>query len=168
VLNGSQERDVMSKFARRLREERQIRCPIVSIGSTPTCSLLPDDMGEVNEIHPGMLSSMTSIFCFIRRRVSDWLFHDRQLHFLWLDAAWVRHMLSRFCSSICSCKRYFKVSNISSLTNIQRCSCGALSSKKLFIGGLWCTCNVQWPGLYTLASWTTVISLPSFNLKRLF
>jgi len=46
-------------FAHRLREEFNIVCPVVSLGSTPTCSLLLswDHLREkyplVNEIHPG-------------------------------------------------------------------------------------------------------------------
>lgn len=52
-LAAENERDVISKFVRKLRDEKKIRCPTVSIGSTPTCSLLPDDMAEVTEIHPG-------------------------------------------------------------------------------------------------------------------
>ena len=30
-----------------------IDCPIVSIGSTPTCSVAKNDLGAVTEIHPG-------------------------------------------------------------------------------------------------------------------
>lgn len=52
--HAEQEVEILSKFAKRLRDEKGVKCNFVSIGSTPVCSHLPEDMGEVNEIHPGM------------------------------------------------------------------------------------------------------------------
>jgi len=47
------ERDLISSFVDTLKEKEKVNCKVVSIGSTPTCSHLPDTMGKITEIHPG-------------------------------------------------------------------------------------------------------------------
>jgi hypothetical protein len=37
-----------------LKEKVNVDCKVVSIGSTPTCSHLPEQMGRITEIHPGI------------------------------------------------------------------------------------------------------------------
>ena len=44
---------VTVEFARQLREERGVECPIVGVGSTPTCSNPPPHLDGVDEMHPG-------------------------------------------------------------------------------------------------------------------
>ena len=46
------ERDVTVRFARALRDAG-IAVPCVGVGSTPTCSLPPAHLDEVDEMHPG-------------------------------------------------------------------------------------------------------------------
>ncbi|KAL6042907.1 D-threo-3-hydroxyaspartate dehydratase-like [Balamuthia mandrillaris] len=50
-----EECDVISGFAELLSSKYSIDSPVVSIGSTPSCTHLPpkEKMGKVNEIHPG-------------------------------------------------------------------------------------------------------------------
>eukprot|EP01112_Ceratiomyxa_fruticulosa_P015291 TRINITY_DN4472_c0_g1_i2.p1 TRINITY_DN4472_c0_g1~~TRINITY_DN4472_c0_g1_i2.p1 ORF type:complete len:433 (+),score=88.42 TRINITY_DN4472_c0_g1_i2:64-1299(+) len=59
-----QEAELLSNFAQKLRDEKGVICPFVSIGSTPACSVLATavkeslarggkGIGLVNEIHPG-------------------------------------------------------------------------------------------------------------------
>eukprot|EP00026_Physarum_polycephalum_P009984 Phypoly_transcript_10127.p1 GENE.Phypoly_transcript_10127~~Phypoly_transcript_10127.p1 ORF type:complete len:359 (+),score=39.60 Phypoly_transcript_10127:124-1200(+) len=47
------ERDVVSQFVVTLKEKVNVECKVVSVGSTPTCSHLPENMGKITEIHPG-------------------------------------------------------------------------------------------------------------------
>ena len=49
---GEQERDVTTGFAARLRD-LGIDVPTVGVGSTPTCSLPPEHLQGVDEMHPG-------------------------------------------------------------------------------------------------------------------
>ncbi|XP_065831942.1 D-serine dehydratase-like isoform X1 [Oscarella lobularis] len=48
----SQTVESISDLAKKIRASG-IDCPIVSIGSTPTCSVAKNDLGAVTEIHPG-------------------------------------------------------------------------------------------------------------------
>eukprot|EP01089_Gocevia_fonbrunei_P004743 TRINITY_DN14797_c0_g1_i1.p1 TRINITY_DN14797_c0_g1~~TRINITY_DN14797_c0_g1_i1.p1 ORF type:complete len:389 (-),score=64.21 TRINITY_DN14797_c0_g1_i1:64-1230(-) len=53
---AKQEVDVMTNFVK-LLEAKQLKPPsVVTIGATPSCSHLPQDMGRVTEIHPGNYS----------------------------------------------------------------------------------------------------------------
>ena len=38
-----------------LKNKANVECKVVSVGSTPTCSHLPKNMGKITEIHPGMI-----------------------------------------------------------------------------------------------------------------
>jgi len=49
---AEQERDAVVKFAAKLRAAG-LRCGMVGVGSTPTCSNPPDDLEGVTEMHPG-------------------------------------------------------------------------------------------------------------------
>jgi D-serine deaminase-like pyridoxal phosphate-dependent protein len=49
---GETERDVTVDFAKRLAEERGVACPILGVGSTPTCSVPPPHLEGVDEMHP--------------------------------------------------------------------------------------------------------------------
>lgn len=46
------ERDSVTRFAARLRGAG-VPCPVVGVGSTPTCSLPPPHLDGVDEMHPG-------------------------------------------------------------------------------------------------------------------
>jgi len=51
---ANSEVDIMNNFVTLLEKEAHERVPeVISIGSTPGCSFLPENMGRVTEIHPG-------------------------------------------------------------------------------------------------------------------
>ena len=50
---AGRERDAVVGLARRLREDAGLLVPCVGVGSTPTCSLPPEHLEGVDEMHPG-------------------------------------------------------------------------------------------------------------------